>query len=101
MIVQYIIKPCPWCKVTPKLDIPYKDDSTWLIKVRCNSVSCSVKPNGRYVPVRNTTKHNWQKFQDKIALAISYWNVNNPIEPTHMTKVDFTPMMRGFENGMD
>lgn len=78
--VEAPLKPCPWCKKTPKLLMPLdqKDagDETWMWKIYCD---CDVH-SGAHISIRNTSKTNLGRFLDKVDELFNKWNENNPVK---------------------
>lgn len=84
----YPIKPCPWCKMTPKF-VMWFDKPTFLPHFKCETTSCTVQPESRYVPIRNTSKKDPERFRSKIELMILHWNRENPIPAYEGLEFDF------------
>jgi hypothetical protein len=91
---EFVIKPCPWCKKTPRLSISYHEHcgGTWLWYVICQSYDCPIKPKGREIGVRNTSKTSLERQYNKIIDIIYEWNCSNPIPPYE--KTIFYPLVR-------
>jgi len=84
----YPIKPCPWCKKTPKFHM-YLSNPTWLPEFRCENSDCLVNPKSKYVPIRNTSKKNAESMRIRIEKMINRWNEHNPIEAYEGLIFDF------------
>ena len=89
----YPIRPCPWCKYTPKF-IMYLDKPTWLPRFRCISECCTVNPESKYVPIRKTSKTCPIRLQEKIEKLIYMWNQNNPIPAREGVEFDFEKIIQ-------
>jgi hypothetical protein len=74
---------CPWCKEVPEFEIHEGSGKTWLIYIRCDQEICKIKPKTFFVPIRNTSKKNAVKIEEKIRCIFGYWNDNNPFPPNH------------------
>lgn len=79
--VEAPLKPCPWCKKTPKLLMPLDqkgdtEDKTWMWKIYCD---CDVH-SGAHTSIRNTSKTNLTRFLEKVDELFNKWNENNPVK---------------------
>ncbi len=77
-LVSSHLKPCPWCKTTPKLTMPLDqarevEDRTWVWRIHCD---CRVSSEAK-VSIRNTSKTNLQRFLDKLDELFDKWNGTN------------------------
>ena len=89
-----IIKPCPWCKKTPKF-IMMLDVITWLPYIQCQNHECHVRPKSQYVPIRKSQKYEWSLIREKIRLCIGKWNLENPCKEYEGLEFDFMGICRG------
>ena len=89
----YPLKPCPWCKTTPKFYMMYrvgkKLEDTYLPEIYCENEDCKVHPRSKYVPIRKKQRFDKQIIKDKIERAIGYWNDGNPMIATEGIEIDF------------
>ena len=76
--VEVIIKPCPWCKKTPRLVVPYENEETWNCIIYCINKECKIQPSTNIVDIRNTSKTIWERFINKINFLVNNWNTGNP-----------------------
>ncbi len=98
MKLELILKPCPWCGLTPEIQMPIPDDKTWIWKIRCESACCSVNPEGKGMNFRNTSKTIWYLFLEKVERMIAMWN-GHIVFPAHEKKViDLKEIMYNFKN---
>ena len=79
--VEAPLKPCPWCKKTPKLLMPLdngmkEEEETWMWKIYCD---CDVH-SGAHISIRKTSKTNLIRFLDKVDELFNKWNENNPVK---------------------
>ena len=80
---EIILKPCPWCKKTPKLMLPIEngdDDQTWIWDIQCEEYDCLVKPKSQHVSVRKTSKYTMSRVMAKLNQLAHSWNHQNPID---------------------
>jgi hypothetical protein len=84
----YPIKPCPWCKTTPKF-LMFLDKQTWTPKFLCSNSKCLVRPESQYVSIRKTSKTNPERLKNKIEKLINSWNEGNPINAYEGLEFDF------------
>lgn len=82
------LKPCPWCKLTPHLQMFFTDD-TWLPQIKCINDLCDVMPISKYVPIRNKQKYNPLVLREKIRKVFFLWNQSNPIEAYEGKEFDY------------
>lgn len=92
MKLEVLIKPCPWCRVTPKMVLPNHEPSTWLWLIQCQNGSCTIKPESPYVVLRKTTKKDLNKIYSKVEELALKWNTNNPFPVIDKTVIDLTPL---------
>jgi len=87
--VTVALKPCPWCKKTPYLNMPldqkssfymngnrHDDEETWVWKIKCE---CRVASEAK-ISIRNTSKTNLDRFLDKVDELFDKWNDGNPMK---------------------
>lgn len=75
------LKPCPWCKKTPSMDMPldrkssngFTPDETWVWKIYCE---CRVNSEAK-VSIRNTNKTHLDRFLEKVDELFDKWNGTN------------------------
>lgn len=85
--VSFPLKPCPWCKKTPVLDMPLDQKmereydrewidkhETWVWKIFCN---CWVSSEAK-VSIRKTSKTEPKRFMNKLNELVDKWNAHNP-----------------------
>lgn len=99
MKVEIILKPCPWCRKTPKTWLPLdnSDDplnETWLWYIYCDNRKCEMRPRSPHVSIRKTTKTSLPRIMAKIAHLANRWNEGNPCEAyekliVDLSKIDF------------
>lgn len=94
----YPIKPCPWCKKTPRfymflghLNAPVE---TWLPEIQCRGEGCKVHPKSKYIPIRKKQKANPIIIKEKIEKVIAYWNDDNPMIATEGIELDFEKIVK-------
>jgi hypothetical protein len=89
----YAIKPCPWCKKTPRfyMFLGHRNSpiETWLPEIQCRSDDCKVQPKSKYVAIRKNQKINSIIIKEKIEKAIANWNDNNPMIAIEGIELDF------------
>jgi hypothetical protein len=89
----YPLKPCPWCKTTPKFKMYYgvlnKPQETFLPEVYCENVSCKVNPKSKYVAIRKLQRFNPLILKNKIERAIENWNSGNEYQAKEGIQLDF------------
>ena len=83
----YPLKPCPWCKETPKFFMGILQ--TWMPCIKCQNDACTVQPKSKYVPIRKKQKENPVILKEKIERVISRWNEDNPMVATEGFAIDF------------
>lgn len=103
-----LIKPCPWCKVTPRLVIPVNDAGTWNAKISCEGYAprtasnqghrCAISPTTRIVGIRNTTKILFYPFVKKVGRLLWLWNEGNPMMSTHISPLDLSRIEGNFRD---
>ncbi len=89
-MIEVVLKPCPWCKETPTLVLPYMSKQTWQWTIECKNTKCSVQPLSKHVSVRNTAKTNFSPLISKLAKLADIWNIGNPIKAYEMKQVDLS-----------
>lgn len=88
----YPLKPCPWCKKTPRFYMMYEE--TWLPHIYCANNDCKVQPKSKYVPIRKKQKIDLQTIKDKIEILIGYWNDNNPMIAHEGIELDYIEIIK-------
>lgn len=86
-LISFPLKPCPWCKKTPQLQMPLdpkmergytrgwiEKDETWIWKIYCN---CEVNIEAK-VSIRKTSKSNQFRLLTKLNALVDKWNAGNP-----------------------
>lgn len=103
--VRVSLKPCPWCKKTPRIFLPYdyEQDDTWQWTVRCNhnekdheifhawrkiEVSVSVR--------KDSKKYFWHAIH-KIEDLVFAWNEGLDTVAYESIEVDLTDLERNME----
>ncbi len=95
-IVHITLKPCPWCKKTPELDLPLDSgnlEGTWKWSIRCNN-ECPVNPISKHVSLRKTTKRDPYKITEKLNSLATKWNQGIEGTPYESLKLDLTPILQ-------
>ena len=87
MKLELILKPCPWCKKTPELEMPIPDD-TWCWNIQCRNPSCAVNPKSKHVSIRNTNKTQFFSFHGKVEKLVLGWNYGNLCKPYEKKVID-------------
>ena len=85
-LVESPLKPCPWCRKTPKMNMTLgcdsKPDETWVWKIFCD---CNVRVETS-VSLRKTAKTKVERLLMKLDDLFYKWNQMNPL-PAYEKKV--------------
>ncbi len=95
MHIEFVVKPCPWCKKTPGLWMPIEEE-TWSWFIRCDNPECSVEPRSKHVNFRNTAKTSVARFIAKVDELIGSWNKGNDLAPIEKKSVCIDKIARNF-----
>ncbi len=82
------IKPCPWCKKTPRFTM-WLNKEIWLPHLECINSTCNVNPKSKYVPIRKRQKKSISIIEMKIKKCILNWNEFNPCEAYEALEFNF------------
>lgn len=91
MKLELYIKPCPWCRETPKISFPYEQE-TWEWYIFCQNIHCLMKPRSPQVWIRKTQKADLNKICFKVEKLVLKWNTNNPFQVIDKTIIDLAPL---------
>lgn len=86
-IIEVVLRPCPWCKQTPDLEMPIHED-TWRWLVRCKTNACGMQPVSPHVSIRKTGKKSSNVIAEKLQKLADMWNVGNEYRATYKKIVD-------------
>lgn len=96
MKIEVIIKPCPWCKQTPDLNMPIDNltncDGTWCWYIQC--FKCKMKPKSPYVSLRKTTKTDPFRIGKKLEELAHMWNEGNDYKAYEKKVVDLSGIIK-------
>lgn len=95
MKLEVVLKPCPWCKKTPDMQMPTWDD-TWKWTIRCANTMCGVQPESKHVSVRNTSKTLLSRFVQKVDQLASNWNQGNDYKAFEKKVIDLSKIEKNF-----
>jgi hypothetical protein len=95
------ISPCPWCKETPEFILYFdswdhkipSSNNTWIPKIACKNQNCTVQPESKPVPIRRTSKTDFERLKEKIIQVFDNWNIGNPVKATHGKEIDFDKIL--------
>ncbi len=96
MELAFLIKPCPWCKRTPKFTIPVDEPGTWNAFLGCAYRDCKIHPATKIIGIRRTSKTIFARFRDKICLMVASWNTGNSLLPYEATLIDLSRIEGNF-----
>jgi hypothetical protein len=91
MKLELYIKPCPWCRETPKVSLPYSNE-TWQWKIKCLNGLCLMQPESPYVNIRKTQKTDLNHICFKVEKLVNKWNTNNPFPVKDKKIIDLAPL---------
>lgn len=98
MVVEVVIKPCPWCKETPDIRMPISDDEntngTWLWSIKCINPKCKMNPESPHIAIRGDDKVKFDRLLDKIDKLATYWNEGNELKAKDKKVIDLTPIQK-------
>lgn len=81
MKIEVILKPCPWCKKTPELNLPIDrevgDQTTWRWVICCKNEICTMNPISPHTNIRKNQKKNSGMIRFKMDQLAKSWNFGN------------------------
>ncbi len=97
MKAHLLIYPCPWCKKTPEVSLPYQFHSknSWSWQIKCMNADCKMQPETKIVAIRNTTKTDAVAIMYKLEKLVSIWNTGNDCAAKDWKVIDLEPILRG------
>ena len=98
MKIELALKPCPWCKRTPDINMPIPDDQTWSWYIECRALNCAVRPRGPKINFRNTSKTDYIRFINKIEQMVEFWNTGIETIVKELKVIDLTPIIKNFDS---
>lgn len=98
MVIEVALKPCPWCKETPEINMPISDDlntnGTWLWSIQCRNTKCKINPTSPTVAIRGECKLKFERILEKIDKLAASWNEGNDLKAKDKKVIDLTPIQR-------
>ena len=87
---RFFIKPCPWCKKTPRLSLGTDryEEAPFVWFISCCNDGCMVNPSTKAITIRKTQRYNVGIMYYKIRKLIDLWNTGNKTEVVDVTTVD-------------
>lgn len=85
------LKPCPWCKKTPSIDLICDEgqvNEVWQWTISCKTLKCMVNPKTKPIFIHSHEKGVGGIMLTGILKLVDYWNTKNPTKFTDPVIVD-------------
>ncbi len=96
MKLEVVLKPCPWCKKTPELELPISDKGdgkTWCWAICCRNPECLMQPRSPHVNLRKAQKNDSYQVKFKMGKLADKWNTGNNTIAFEKKIVDITEIL--------